>query len=175
MLQAQLSNFRLSSRQHHHHSRSPGFHRSMPTYGSTLSCDNPFLRPASDPPQQLRHHPSLFRLAFNTSKAELHKYVSTEVHKLRYYSIPCYLRLNPDDRRRHSLMQVRLSRRLDPFTFFLLRTPIIKPSCYLHHEPHTPSVWTRFRSFFQSTHSPTYDSTSTSLKQQTILRLAKMG
>jgi hypothetical protein len=45
MLRAQLSNFRLSSRQHHHHSPSPGFHRSMPTYGSTLSCDNPFLRP----------------------------------------------------------------------------------------------------------------------------------
>ena len=108
-----MSNFRLSSRQHHHHSPSPGFHRSMPTYGSTLSCDNPFLRPASDPPQQLRHHPSLFRLAFNTSKAELHKYEFIAVHKLRYYSIPYYSGLNPDDRQRYSLIQDRSKGQLE--------------------------------------------------------------
>lgn len=69
--------------------------------------------PAPDPPQQLRHHPSLFRLAFNTSKAELHKYEFIAVHKLRYYSIPYYSGLNPDDRQRYSLIQDRSKGQLE--------------------------------------------------------------
>ena len=128
-----------------------------------LSCSNPFLRP----------HPTLHNSCGITQAYsdlqpthQRQNFISTHSSKSISYDFTLFRATRVWTQTTDKVTSYAESpfKATRPFTFLLLRTPIIKPSCHLRHGSHTPSVWTWYRSFSQSVHSPTYDNTSTSLK-----------